>query len=85
VARPFDVVAGVVEHHRLAAVADFVADRLVNFELAAGVEPELDPVLDQAGDPALLGHPRDRRKAHAGGVADAAQHRAKTVVVGEGD
>ena len=47
-ARPFDVVAGVVDDDRFAAFPDLIADGFVDLEFVAGIEPELDPVLDLA-------------------------------------
>ncbi len=56
-------------------IADFVADRGLELEFVARVEPEIDPVEHLARGPALLGHPRDRGEPHAGQVADPLQDR----------
>lgn len=56
-------------HDRFARVPDLVADGRLDLELAAGGEPEADLVAHAAGDPAVLGDPGDRGKAHGGGAA----------------
>ena len=65
------VLGDVVDHDRVARLAHLVADRGLDLEFAAGLQPERDLVVDRKADPALRRHARDRREAHAG---DAAHH-----------
>ncbi len=69
----------VVDDHRPAALPDLVADRGLDLELAAGLEPELDLVAHLAGDPAVLADPRHRGKAHAGRAAHDLENRGHDV------
>lgn len=43
-ARPSYVIAGIIKYDGCAAVSDFIADRLADFELAARIEAELNAV-----------------------------------------
>ena len=54
---------------------DLVADRGLDLQFAAGLEPEADVVEHAAGDPAVLGDAGDGRKAHAGRAADDVENR----------
>jgi hypothetical protein len=45
-------------------LADLVADRGLDLQLAAGLEAELNVVTDGAGDPPILGDPGYGGKAH---------------------
>lgn len=83
--RPTDVVSRIIEHDALAAVADLVADRFLDLQLAARIEPELDPVFNLAGDPTAFGHPSDRREAHARRFADFAQDGVQPPVAAQRD
>ena len=65
------VLGDVVDHHRIARLAHLMADRGVDLELAAGLEPERDLVVDGEANPALRRDARDRSEPHAG---DAAHH-----------
>ena len=64
------VLSDMIDDHRLAMIADLVADRGFDLELAARLQAEGDLVAHRAGDPAVLGDPRDGGEAHAGGAAD---------------
>ena len=48
--------------------ADFLAQRRVDVELAAGLEAEVDVVLHRAGGPGAVGDAGDGGEAHAGVV-----------------
>ena len=64
------VLGDMIDHHPLPAAADFVTDGGLNLQLAAWCHAKGDVVLDGAAHPAVVGHPRHGRKAHAGGAAD---------------
>ena len=59
-----------VDDDRLAAAADFIADRRFDAEFSARQESEGDLVAHRASDPSLFCDPGHRRKTHAGGPAD---------------
>ena len=63
------VLGDVVDHHRVARLPHLVADRGLDLELAAGLQPERDLVVDGKAHPALRRDARDRREAHAGDAA----------------
>jgi hypothetical protein len=62
--------ARVAEDDRLAVLADFIAQRGFELEIAAGLQPEIEPVEHGAGRPAHFGHACDRGEAHAGDLGD---------------
>jgi len=64
------VEAGVAEHHRFMVLADLVADRGFKRQLPAGLEPEIDKVVNGAGGPAILGDSRNCGKAQPGRARD---------------
>jgi hypothetical protein len=59
----------VADDDRLSVLPDFMAERRFDFELAAGLQAELDRVPHPTGDPPIIGHPRDRSETHACGIA----------------
>ena len=80
---PLLVAGDVVDHDRPPAFTDVVADRRLDLELVAGIQSELDLVEHLAGDPPLVGDPRDRREAHAGQSARLRHDRTKAVVIAQ--
>ena len=64
------VLRDVIDDDGLTRLPDLVADRGGDLQFAAGLEPEIDGVLDRAGDPAILGDPGDGGKTHSGGAAN---------------
>ncbi len=59
------VLGDVVDDDGVAAGADRVADRRLDLQLAARLQAESDLVAHGAGDPAVLGDPRDGGETHA--------------------
>jgi hypothetical protein len=49
---------------------DLVTDGGLELQLTAGPEAELDAIAYGTGNPPILSHPGNGRKAHAGGTAD---------------
>ena len=71
-----DVVLGdVIDDDAPAGLTNFVADRGLNLQFAAGLEAKVYLVEHRTGDPPTLGHPSDRGKTHARRVADDLQNR----------
>ena len=63
-----------VDHRRLAAAADLVADGRFDLQFAARLQTERDIVAHGTRDPPVLGHARHRGKAHAGDPAHHIEH-----------
>jgi hypothetical protein len=63
------VLGHVVDDDGLPGLADLVADRSLDLQLAAGLKSELNIVTDGACDPAILGHPGNGGKPHPGTAA----------------
>src|ERR1700733_515979 len=59
------VLSRMIDNDGIAALPDFVADRRLDFKLAAGLQPERDFVFDATHNPAVFGHSRHGCKAHA--------------------
>ena len=74
------VLARMVDHDGHARRAGFDAERGVDVELAARLQPELDVVLYGAGRPAAFGHARDGGEPQARVPADDAQHRGTALM-----
>jgi hypothetical protein len=64
------VLRDVIDDHKLAAVADLIANRGFHPQFTAWRKTERNLVAHRAGDPAILGHPRHRRKTKARSAAD---------------
>ena len=60
----------IVDHHRRAMLADFVAYGGPDFEFSARFQPEVDLVAHAAGNPAILGYSRYCCKTHTRRLAD---------------
>jgi hypothetical protein len=54
----------------LSAGADLVANRCLYAQFSSRQQSERYFIADRAGEPLVFGHPRDRRKTHAGAPAD---------------
>ena len=80
---PVAVGIDVVDDHAQATVANLVADRFLDLEFAARLQPELDLVEHLARYPAILRYPRDSGEAHVGHRAHFGEHAADHVVIGE--
>jgi hypothetical protein len=76
---PARFLADMIDHHAVAAVADFVADRRFDVEFVARLEPEGEVVAHLARDPAMLGHPCDGSEAHAGQATHFVEDRTDAV------
>jgi hypothetical protein len=66
---PGGVFGDIIDNDRLAALADFMADRRFDLQFAAGLEPEVDFIEHAACDPAILGHACNRGEPHPGCAA----------------
>ena len=64
------VLSDVVDNDSSAAIANFVADRRLNVELASRHEAEGNFVTNGAGNPTIPRDPRHGREAHPGRAAD---------------
>src|SRR5215203_7065918 len=64
------VLGDMLDDDRLAHGPDLVAERRLDLQLAAWLEPEIDLVANAAGDPALLRDTGDGRETEPGRAAD---------------
>jgi len=78
---PARIIGDMIDHDRLSALTDFVADRRLDLKLGAGIEAEADLVGDLAGHPAILGNAGDRGEAHPGDAADIREDGAQLGIV----
>ncbi|MNV39340.1 hypothetical protein D3C71_1309160 [compost metagenome] len=69
------ILARMVENHRLARSARFLAQRGVHIELPARQQSEFDVVLDRAGRPGAIRDAGHGGEAHPGVAADDLQDR----------
>jgi hypothetical protein len=64
------VLCHMVDDDLCPSLPDLMADGGLKLQLAPGPEAELNVIPHRTGDPAVLGHPGNGRKAHPGGAAD---------------
>jgi len=64
------VLRHVIDDDGFAVLADFIADRRLDPELASRPQAESDVGPDAAGNPFVSGHSRNGSEAHAGRPAD---------------
>lgn len=72
---PGFVLRDVVNNDGLAALADFMANCRFDIQFVARLQTELNLIADTAGDPAVLGHARNRREPHSRYAADNVEDR----------
>ena len=68
------VLRGMAKRHRLVTQAHAIAERGGQRQFVAGLQTEGERVLHLAGDPARIGDPGNRGKAHAGEAGEDGQH-----------
>ena len=64
------ILGDMVDNDGLPGAPDLVEDGGLDLELAARLKSELNVIENRAGDPSVLGHARDRGKAHPRRAAD---------------
>ena len=63
------ILRDIIDDHKLAAVADLIANRGLNLQFTARLETERDLIAYSAGDPTIFGYPRHRRETQTRGAA----------------